>query len=115
MNKAFGHIHTVVALVVLLYYCLGSLLGDFGSDYWDIMSWAILITTVIAVYFGYQHRDDMGSGHYTALLCMAFLVVHQGLAGIGEGGFFDGGTLSHITIVLYIVYSLDIGKRLKAA
>ncbi len=118
MNKAFGAIHSLVALLVLLYFCLGPLMGDSGSEYWELTSWVMLLTALLASYFAYQHHagsdDDSAKRGLFFTLCMTLLVVHQTLSAYAGGDVF-GSDLWNITVVLYVVTAGAVGNRLRSS
>ena len=111
MNKFFGYTHLLVAFIVLLYFCLGPILGDLGSDYWPQMSWIILVTSLLAVYFCFQFKigdATVRMRQRSFALCTTFLVVHHTLDGDLET------TLWKFTVVLYVLLGTHVGRMLKA-
>jgi hypothetical protein len=118
MNKAFGVIHSLVALLVLLYFCLGPLMGEAGSEYWELTSWVMFVTALFASYFAYQHHtgsdDDAAKRGLFFTLCMTLLVVHQTLSANAGGDVF-GSDLWNITVVLYVVTTGALGNRLRSS
>ncbi len=110
MNKVLGGVHTLVAFLVLLYFCLDPILGTDGSQ-WEWMSWVMLVTALLATYFSFGFDGDSdggGSSRFWTLL-MTLLVVHQTL-----GGSAGSGDLWAITTVLYVVCGIAIGRKLRS-
>ena len=112
MKKAFGYTHCLVALVVLLYFCLEAYLIE-NYNYWEIIAWVMLVTTLLATVFNYANHKK-ASGENAGLkkfnlfltLCTLLLVVKQTLAAELDGPLWD------FTVLLYVVVGYAVGRRL---
>jgi len=108
MNKLFGNVHFVVTVLVLLHFCLDSVVGVGQAE---LVGWVMLVTGVLACYFSYQACDsDGGSLTCFGTWFMTILLAGQMLGGSPE----VGGALWNVTTALYVVTTLVVGNRLRS-
>ena len=106
MNKAFGIIHSLLALVVLVDFMFGGWIGDFLDV---VVHWGIIAGALIATYFTWTWSRDGSHRAVFALSVILAMMVGGHLSGNGFDVAFDSDWVP----ILFVLVSGAVGNKLR--